>query len=48
MSEANPEWLATDIIFLRLARYASLKTWSSFGKGWVNRMIMVYDEVRAS
>lgn len=48
VGDANPLILAIDIIFLRLARYASLGTWGTFGKGWVNRMIAVYDEVRAA
>ncbi|MDI6752791.1 MAG: glycosyl hydrolase 108 family protein [Thermodesulfobacteriota bacterium] len=48
VGDANPEWLAADIIFLRLTRYASLSTWATFGKGWVRRMVMLYDEVRAA
>jgi lysozyme family protein len=48
IADANPMWLAADIIFLRLARYISLGTFGTFGKGWVARMVAVYDEVRAA
>jgi lysozyme family protein len=47
IAEAEPLWLAADMIFLRLSRYTRLKTWGNFGKGWVNRMIALYDEIRS-
>jgi lysozyme family protein len=44
---ADPMWLATDMIFLRLERYIDLQTWGNFGKGWSRRLTLLYDRIRA-
>ncbi|MEW6657261.1 MAG: glycosyl hydrolase 108 family protein [Thermodesulfobacteriota bacterium] len=45
---ADPLWLATDMIFLRLSRYMGLKTWGNFGRGWARRMVLLYDQIRSA
>jgi lysozyme family protein len=45
---ADPLWLATDMIFLRLGRYMDLKTWGNFGKGWTRRMVLLYNQIRSA
>jgi len=48
LKPADPLWLATDMIFLRLGRYLDLKTWGNFGKGWARRMVLLYDQIRSA